>query len=239
MRGTRGLRMFAALGCLLVGLAVTPALAAPINGIYQSVEFGGAIIDGRWSEGWVGGIEGSVGSTIHAMSFDGTALGTMWKIAGPAIISPPTIISQKTHFGHTDTTYDTIYSGGEMILKASGPWTDTGDGDYLVDITSYEHITTKTTSLSTGYSTFLTEISLSGVYRDYPDYSVSFLVAVAAPLGTGSVAPAQYPSLLPNVPFGAWGVVQKITMEIVPEPASLTLLGLGGLGLIKRRRRRS
>ena len=238
MRGTRGLKMWAALGCLLVALTSLPALASPINGIYQSVEFGGAVMDGRWSEGWVGGIEGNVGNTIHAMSFDGTALGTMWGIAGPAISSPPTIISQVTHFGHTDTTYETIYSGGELTLRASGPWNDPGDGDYVVDITSYGHVTTRTTSLATGYSTFLTEISLSGFYRDFPDYSVTFLVAIAAPLGQGAVAPALYPSLLPpDVPFGAWGVVQKITMESLPEPASLVLLGLGSLSLIRRRRR--
>ena len=238
MRGTRGTSTAVALGCLLVALASLPALAAPINGIYQSVEFGGDVMDGRWSEGGVGGIEGNLGNTIHAMSFNGTALGTMWEIAGPAISSPPTIISQVTHFGHTDTTYETIYSGGEMILGASGPWNDPGDGDYVVDITSYGHVTTKTTSLATGFSTFLTEISLSGLYRDFPDYSVTFLVAIAAPQGKGAVAPALYPSLLPSsVPFGAWGVVQKITMESLPEPASLVLLGLGAMGVIRRRQR--
>ena len=38
-------------------------------------------------------------------------------------------------------------------------------------------------------------------------------------------------------PFGAGGL-QEVRFNLVPEPATLTLLGLGGLGVLLRRRRR-
>lgn len=222
---------------LIIGASV--AQAAPITGIYQSQELGGTILDGRWSESWIGGIKDSLGNTIHSASFDGTTLGGMWEISGVTLSEAPVVISAQTHFGHTDTTLLSVFGGGVLTLMPSGTWNSAGDGAYIVDITSYEQVTTRTTSMATGKSTDINEISLSGTFRDYPGYTVSFAVAASAPLGSGTSVPANFPTILPTgTATSEWGVIQKMTMELVPEPCVIVLLAGAGVGLLRRRRRK-
>ena len=82
-----------------------------------------------------------------------------------------------------------------------------------------------------------TIVDTRGTFVDHPGYALSFLVAVAIPFGEGSVLPAGYPTWLPETATsGAYGVAQKIRLEIIPEPATMSLVGLGLVAMIVRRR---
>ncbi len=224
------------------GLLLTPSVQAdPINGLYNST-FSGQILDGRWSESFVGGGHGTLGNTVHAASWNGTALATQWELgdatSGPAIDSPPTELLN-TVDGNGDGTiiWFTTYSGGKLTL-GPGDWTAGGDGDYLVSITSYSH-TTEVTYLGGQAQAMSTIVQLAGTFDNYANYEVSFVIAQALPAGEGDTLPADYPSWVPSdVDSGHWGVCQQITMGIVPEPATFGLLGAGLLALVARRRRK-
>jgi hypothetical protein len=220
---------------VLLCLSAGSLMAAPVTGLYLSTELGGTVIDGRWSEGWAGGQEGAIGSTIGAESWNGAALGTMWELSGAAIDSSPTLVSSVLEYGMTVQKWYTTYSGGSLKLKDTGSWWNAGDPgtEYDLTITSFSNDTTKYFS----GSTFVSSTSLVhfvATFDAYPGSSVDFVIAVAVPTGMGTTVPADYPAFGINAPAGAWGVAQKIRMEIVPEPATLAILGLGGL-LLRRR----
>jgi len=221
---------------LLFGL-LTPSFvqAAPIPGFYLPAEVGGAVIDGRWSEAWAGGSEGAVGSTVSAASWDGAALGTQWEISGPAIVDVDLVGDAPTGIGWETVEYFTTYSGGSLKLKNTGAWWNAGDPgtEYDLVVTSYTHDTMR--DLYNGqFVTATTIVHLTADFVGYPGYSVDFLVSVAMPTGMGATPPLNYPEFAIDTTAGAWGVAQKIRMNIIPEPATLAVLGLGGL-LLRRR----
>jgi hypothetical protein len=219
----------------IVLCTVGMAFGTPINGIYKSQELGGTVIDGHWSEAWFGGQEGAVGSTINAASWDGSTLGTMWEITGPAINATPTLVSSTLEFGMTIEKWYTTYSGGTLKLKNTGPWWNGADSgtEYDLTVNSYSHDTTKYFYGST-FDSATTNVHLNATFNAFPAYTVDFIIAVAVPTGGGVTPPTGYPSFAINAPAGAWGVTQKIRMDITPEPMTLALLGLGALVLRRK-----
>jgi len=225
-------------GTVIVLALVVAAHGAPIVGTYASEELGGEILDGRWSESYVGGGPGQIGNAVHASSWDGSTLATQWDLSGPAINAVPVVLLD-TRVGGTGTVvYYTTYSGGTLLLKDTGPWWSAGDPgtEYSVTVSTYAHTTTNE-YVGGQLVASTTVVALSGSFTDYPGYTVSFWVAVAVPLGEGSGPPSGYPAYVPETATrGVWGIAQKIRTEIVPEPVTMGVL-CAGLGILTVRRR--
>ncbi len=224
-------------GAAVIALVAGFAAASPITGLYESPDAGNDFLSGRWAEFYNGGAEGQVGNQLYAASYDGGSYGTEWTLGGASLqtVTPLLITPEKE-------IYYTVYGGGLMELLPSGPWWNPADtGSY----TSYDVALTQLTVLTEKeivggqVKTYTSIVSLKGDFVDFAGYEVSFLQAAAIPLGELSEILGEIPDdLLPQIPCteGTYGAIQKIRMEIVPEPATMSLLVLGGLSMLMRRR---
>lgn len=114
---------------MLVVLAATATAAragAPFNGIYKSSD--GDFNEGREGSWWRSGVDFlGIGNVLHAESWDGSTLGTDWKILCPEVVRV-TLIVDLTSGGTGQKIYQLDYRGGYLELSGSGPW---GNGDAL------------------------------------------------------------------------------------------------------------
>lgn len=74
-----------------------------------------------------------------------------------------------------------------------------------------------------------TSIALTATLNENPNASVEFLITAAIVTGYGVETPEGYADFAITAPGGAWGNVQKIRLEIIREPATLAILGLGSM----------
>jgi len=216
--------------CVLITVG---AQGAPIPATYEQQS--ADMLGGRWSESYdaVGNGPSLVGNTLQASSWDGVALGDEWELTGATLASdisfPPQV------FGDTQIlSYLSTYDGGTLTLKATGSWNPGGDPDYTVILENFTQSTTVVSYLGEVLQVTST-ISMQGDIPAYPGYEMNYLAAVGTIVGEGAVPPPGYPSIA--AANGQWGDVNSVKMQIVPEPATMSLLALGGLALIRRRNR--
>jgi len=132
-------------------------------------------------------------------------------------------------------------TGATMTLGDSGPWWgEVSSGTYTVDLTQYVQVLTVTLDNWTVAEATSTD-TFAGTFEGYPSYEIVNGQAVGVYQGAGTVLPANYPSWEPaSALSGSWGHVEAIRFTIVPEPATLGLVGLGLMGswVMRRRARR-
>jgi len=224
--------------CAGLGLAGL-AGASPIVGHYESGTLGGTVLDGRVTEGMTGVLP-AVGDELHGASWNGTTLGTQWEITGVKLGAIPTLLWTIPLSTGTASSYRFDYTGGVMNLKTGGPWWNVGDADYLVDVDHYSVTLTLFFDSSAALVSGTSVIEVEGTFQaPYPTHKLVFGSASGVYRGMSpSIKPADYPSFPAGFVGGAWGIVNNMQFDITPEPATLSLLALGGLAMVARRRRR-
>jgi len=218
-------------GLGLAGLAV----ASPTTGHYESGTLGGTVLDGRVTEGLTG-ISPAVGDELHAASWNGAAFGTQWEITGVKLSAIPTLLWTIPLSTGTASSYRSNYAGGVMNLKKGGPW-DADGVDYLVNVDHYSVTLTLLFDSSAKLVSGTSVIEVEGTFQAYPTHKLEFGLASGVYRGMSPTSkPAEYPSFPTGFSVGAWGIVNNMQFDITPEPATLSLLALGGLAMLARRR---
>jgi len=220
--------------CAVLGLAGL-AIASPKAGHYESGTLGGAVLDGRVTEGLTG-ISPAVGDELHAASWNGAALATQWEITGVKLSAIPTLLWTIPLSTGTASSYRSNYAGGVMNLKKGGPW-DADGADYLVDVDHYSVTLTLLFDSSAAFVSGTSVIEVEGTFQAYPTHKLVFGLASGVYRGMSPTSkPAEYPSFPTGFSVGAWGIVNNMQFDITPEPATLSLLALGGMAMLARRR---
>lgn len=220
---------------IVVLVAVASAAIAqplpPAAGIYKSNPLPGAtFVSGHFSESWMGatGRDGQIGNTINAGSWDGMALGTVWRLWCPAIASSPQLVSDsRDGNGSGDVVWKTAYLGGHFWLSQNGPWSADNLIDFTGDCVAFDVVTT--------YQFFFGEVigirsnvTMQGRFDildpTWDELCIVYEINNAAFFGnTDDVGPlpADFPPFLDSscqtgtMSRGGWGDVTHITMRIL------------------------
>ena len=212
-------------------LAAVSLAAPPLPGSYKSVDLpGGVIPAGRYTEGWdAGGSALSVGTTQNCGSWDGAALGTVWRYTcGTAVVPPTLLFSTVNAQGNGNSTYMMPYAGGIFWLSGSGPWAN-GDPDYPGVFDSYVEYETIQYANWVPYAA-VTNVQSAAHFNNYPTLCMGFSIGNGSRVGTtdlGNVMPPDYPALIdpscaPTRTLGAWWDFTSISITLTPDCATPT-----------------
>lgn len=194
--------------CILVAAIVMVGGAAPANcpdviGIFSYSN--GLLLGGRASEAWCGAggepvAPGRPGNTLNAESWDGTNLGTQWKLWGMVSLGAVLVSDTVNAFGNGTRTYQTSYDGGQFWLAGDGAWT-TGDVELNGTASNFVVVTTITyvNHVPVGQNS---NISFDGAFDDCPEFTgcvMQWAISNAALVwnsGMGGDMPGDYPGFL-------------------------------------------
>ena len=194
------MRLVTVLILLLVAQSA-PAVCPDTVGMFSSTG-GGALLPGRVSEGWCGGYPGQPGNLENALSWNGSTLGTQWRVWGMGIDAAGAILLHdgvNPSTGNGTRTYQTAYDGGQYWLSGTGPWGD-GVNDLTGDLTSYLVVTTITYVANNPVGA-TSNVSFAGTFGACPaangcviEFGIANAMLVWRP-GAGAM-PANYPEFL-------------------------------------------
>jgi hypothetical protein len=224
------MRLVTVLLALLLALAAGAVQAGPpVQGNYQSLQ--GDMLSGRFSESWAGGGQGQIGNTVHAMSWNGTALGTEWYVACPVLGSTPTLVSDSRDITGTGfVSYRSDYVGGRFWLSGVGAWAG-GDAFYAGALDYYIHVTEFLFVYGVPIS-YVTDVQFGG---KFDGYCLCLTVIANAASGSSGAQPSGYPPYLQsdcsvNTGLtGEYGDVMDITMSIYPCASGVENSTWGGV----------
>lgn len=202
-------------GAAILLLLTQAAGAAPINGIYNSTDLGGALLTGRGStsRACVNSC-GGVGDVMNAESWNGSILAGQWYVHCPT--EPGTFsVNDQRVAGTGPVTYTSTFTGGSFWF-APGPWgSGTGTLNTTLAITTVQFVNIGGTSTPVASRA---NIQTAGMFVG--GCQLTFAIANGAGVGeTPMVKPATYPPFLDTGcaatrVYGSWGDIGQITMAI-------------------------
>lgn len=201
---------------LAVGAATVYA-GPPVNGTFKSTN--GDFHEGREASSWPGG-NGflSTGNVLHAESWDGSTLGTDWKVLCPVVIDVQ-LIADLVFGGNGQRIYLITYSGGYVELGGVGtPWAG-GDPSYTGVIDTY--VETRTIQYVNNVQVgSVSNHSVSAHIQGYTSSCVAFGIGNGVWLGSSPTPkPANYPdysdtSCNPGPTNGHFGNITDLTITV-------------------------
>lgn len=194
-----GLVLTALVTMLLAGASLA---GPPLDGSYDSVDLGGPVFTGRYTEGWdAGGEATGAGTTLNAESWDGTDLGTQWRYWCGTELADGVLISDNVDAnGNGNRTYVKTFAGGYIWLSGSGPWAN-GDPEYTGAIDTYSEVEI-VTYVGWVSTAAVTNVQATAHFDGYADACMTFYIGNGSRNATtdnGDPIPTDYPGLLdPN-----------------------------------------
>jgi len=204
---------------LIIVVAVPVLAQPPVDGIYQTTDLGGLMLEGRYSESWIAGNAFAAGNTMNEESWDGATLGTQWRFSCASVVSVQLIGNTVNAAGDGSKFWKVTYTGGVLWLDGAGPWGG-GAPDYMATVDTWTAIVTEQ------YAAFVLVGSIRnvGVEATFVGYGPMCLsihsknTEKIGEAGSGGVA-ADYPSFLDILctsvaGAGEWGVVNQMSFLV-------------------------
>lgn len=178
----------------------------PNPGMYST--YAGTVLPGRASEAWCSYPPyeaGFPGNTENAESWNGTALGTQWRVWGMAIdANGAREVARNLVNGTGWIDYTTNYVGGQFWLWGGHLWGD-GVNDMTGTITYY-NVSTRISYVSGVMVGATSNVYFTGVFDQCPVCTLEYVITNAMFVWRTGMAnqPANYPAFLCGATTGEY-----------------------------------
>jgi hypothetical protein len=216
-KGMRNSKLVLIMLVILAATATAALAGAPFDGVYKSSD--GDFNEGREASWWMSvfglGSFLSTGNVLHAESWDGSTLGTDWKILCPMVVKV-TLIADMTSGGWGQRIYQLDYAGGYLELSGAGPW---GNGDALYTNLIDTYYEFRTIQYEAGLKTGSVSDHLVTAHSNIYKKCFTWGIGNGVWLGEGDPPPIDYPEFRENRAcrrdkFGHWGDIRDLTLTI-------------------------
>jgi hypothetical protein len=192
----------------------------PLVGTYKTLT--NTVLPGRATESMpCDSCDGVAGNLIMAESYDGTTLGTNWKVTCAQEAVPATLVYDGVVSGTGQRIYQSSYTGGQLWLSGAGAW-GTGDPYYSGGLSSFTVVAVKQYAAGSLVG-IVSNVNFSGSLDGY-DQCFTLAISNAEYLGATPAAPplpGPFPSIQGpsdcNLPaaHGSYWNVHDITFSIL------------------------